>query len=99
MALLFSRRLALPVSAVAFVLVAFAAPATVSPSSIAPVTLFVVALSGIAAILLARSGVIPWLRRPRFSMVTAHPSYSLDAQRRRTADDALDAARLSDDGG
>ena len=99
MALLFSRRLALPVSAVAFVLAAFAAPATVSPSSIAPATLLLVALSGIAAILLARSGAIQWLRRPRLSMVAANPSRSLDAQRRRTADDALDAARMADDGG
>jgi len=99
LAFLFSHRFALPLAAVTFVLVAFAAPATVSPSSIAPATLFIVALSGIAAILFARSGAIPWLRRPHLSLVAANPSYRLDAQRRRTADDALDAARMDDDGG
>ncbi len=99
MAFMFSHRLALPVSAVIFVLVAFAAPASVSPSSIAPTTLFLVALSGIAAILFARSGAIPWLRRPRLSVVAANPSRGLAAQRRRTADDALDTARMDDDGG
>jgi hypothetical protein len=99
MALLFSHRSALSVSAVIFVLVAFAVPATVSPAFIAPTTLFLVALSGIAAILVARSGAIPWLRRPRLAMVAVIPSHKLDAARRRTTDDALDAARMDDDGG
>ena len=98
MALLFSHRFALPVSAAIFVLVAFATPATVSPSSIGPATLFVVAVSGIAAILFARSGAIPWLRRPRLSMVAVSPAHSVAARRRRMADYALDAARMDDDG-
>jgi hypothetical protein len=73
MRLVFRRRLAVPLWAIAFFTVALTAspPATLLPMP--PATLFLVALLGIAAIMFTTPGVAPWLRTAR-SVVRAAPS-------------------------
>jgi len=65
-----------------------------------PATLFAIAVAGIVLIVFTMPGAIPWLRTSR-SLVRVLPSRNraLDERNRRTADDALDCARMDDDGG
>jgi hypothetical protein len=62
--------------------------------------LFAIAVAGIALLVFTMPGAIPWLRTSR-SLVRILPSgnRALDERNRRTADDALDFARMEDDGG
>jgi hypothetical protein len=120
MALVFARRLAIPLLAIAFLTVALTAPSPAPPFLMPPTTLFLIAIIGIALIVFTVPSAIPWLRRSR-SLVpvlpSRHPSRHrdrtnaaiamaagagvrrLDEPSRHTADDALDFARMDDDGG
>ena len=62
MALVFHRRLAIPLWAIVFIIVALMAPAPATPFLIPPITLFVIAAVGIAAMLFSMTGPFPWLR-------------------------------------
>jgi hypothetical protein len=68
-----NRRLAIPLSAIAFFAVAFTAPAAGTLLVMPPTTVFVVETLGIAAIVLLMSGAIPFSRAPR-SLVRVPPS-------------------------
>ena len=66
MALVFRRRLAIPLWAVAFFTVALTAPPTATLFMLPATTVFAMAAVGIAALLfLMRPGAIPWLRASR----------------------------------
>ena len=115
MALMFHRRLAIPVWPIAFFTVALAAapPATLL---LPPTTLFVIALAGIAVLVFAMPSAFPWLRTPR-SPARVTPSIhrdeasagaamdggscvrTPDEPNGQTAADALDLVRMDDDGG
>ena len=73
MALVFRRRLAIPLWVVAFFTVALTAspPAMLFPMP--PATVVVIAAVGIAAIVFSMPGAFPWLRTPR-APVRARPS-------------------------
>ena len=58
-----------------------------------PATRFVIAFVGIALLVFAMPNTIPWFRRSRSGFPRRHEPL------RRTADDALDSARMDDDGG
>jgi uncharacterized iron-regulated membrane protein len=73
MGLVFHRRLAIPLWAIAFLTVALTTPPPATPFLMPPTTLFVIALLGIAAIIFTMPGVVPWLRTAR-SVVRAVPS-------------------------
>ena len=86
MALVFHRRLATPLWAIAFFTVALTAPPPTTPFLMTTTTLFVIAAVGIAAIVISMSGAKPWVR-------------AIEEPNRREADDALDLVRMDDDGG
>jgi hypothetical protein len=65
MAVVFHRRLAIPLWAIAFFTVALTAPPPTMPFLMPPTTLFVIAAVGIAAIVFSMSGAMPWLRTSR----------------------------------
>jgi hypothetical protein len=73
MALLFHRRVAIPLWAIAFFTVALTAPPPGTLFLMPPTTLFVIAAVGIAAILFLMPGATPWLRTSR-SLVRVLPS-------------------------
>ena len=73
MGLVFHRRLAIPLWAIAFLTVVLTAPPPATLFLMPPTTLFVIALLGIAAIIFTMPGVVPWLRTAR-SVVRAVPS-------------------------
>ena len=73
MGLVFHRRLAIPLWAIAFLAVALTAPPPATLLVMPPTTLFVIAFLGIAAIIFTMPGVVPWLRTAR-SVVRAVPS-------------------------
>ena len=116
MALVFARRLAIPLWAIAFFTVALTASPPATLFLMPPTTLLVIAVVGIALIVVTVPSAIPWLRTSR-SLVPVLPSRHrdrtnaaiamaagagvrrLDGPNRRTADDALDSARMDDDGG
>jgi hypothetical protein len=116
MALVFHRRLAIPLWVIAFLAVALTAPPPATLFLMPPTTLFAIALVGIALIFFMLPGAIPWLRTSR-SLVRVLPSRhrvgrsaaitmgggncvrTVDEPSRRTANDALDFARMDDDGG
>ena len=116
MALVFARRLTIPLWAIAFFTVALTASPPATLFLMPPTTLLVIAALGIALIVFRVPRAIPWLRRSR-SLVPVRPSRDrdrtnaaikmaagvgvrkLDEPNRRTADDALDSARMDDDGG
>jgi uncharacterized iron-regulated membrane protein len=116
MALVFARRLAMPLWAIAFFTVALTASPPATLFLMPPTTLLVIAALGIALIVFRVPSAIPWLRRSR-SLVPVRPSRDrdrtnaaiemaagagvrkLDEPNRRTVDDALDSARMDDDGG
>ena len=115
MAVMFQRRLAIPLSAIAVLAVALTAPATAMfpmPTS----AVFAVTALGIAAIVFLMPGSIPrWrtsrapVRVPLFrhldqakaaiTMAAGTGVRTLDETNRRAADDALDLVRMDDDGG
>ena len=65
MALVFQRRLAVPLWAIAFFTVALTAPPTATLFLMPPITVFAIAALGIAAIVFLMPGSIPWLRTSR----------------------------------
>jgi hypothetical protein len=65
MALVFQRRLAIPLWAVAFFAVALTAPPTATLFLMPPTTVFAIAAVGIAAIVFLMPRSIPWLRTSR----------------------------------
>jgi hypothetical protein len=73
MGLVFYRRLAIPLWAIALLTVALTAAPPATPFLMPPTTRFVIALLGIAAIMFTMPGVAPWLRMAR-SVVRAVPS-------------------------
>ena len=115
MALMFARKLAIPLWVIAFFVVAITAPPSAMLFLMPPTTLLVIAV-GIALILVTMSGAIPSWRMSR-SLVPVRPSRRsertkaeiaivagagvrrFDEPNRRTADEALDCARMDDDGG
>ena len=116
MALVFARRLAIPLWAIAFFTVVLTAPPPATLVLMSHATLSVIAVVGTVLIVFTVPSAIPWLRRSR-SLVPVRPSRhrdrtnaalemaagagvrTLDEPNRRTADDALDSARMDDDGG
>ena len=72
MALVFARRLAIPLWAIAFFTVALTAPPPATLFLMPPTTLFVIAVLGIALIVFTVPSAIPWLRRSR-SLVPVRP--------------------------
>ena len=112
MAFVFQRRLAIPLWAAAFFAVALTAPPTATLFLMPPTTVLAIAAVGIGAIVFLMPGPIPWLRTAR-ALVRALPSghrdqasaaagagvRTLAEPNRSTADDALDLARMDDDGG
>jgi hypothetical protein len=102
MALVFQRKLAIPLWAVAFFAVALTAPPTATPFIMPPTTVFAILAAGIAAILFLMHGPLPWLRTSR-ALVRVLPSGNRDqastAMTMAAADDALDLHRMDDDGG
>ena len=71
MALMFQRRLTIPLWAIALFTVALTAPPTATLFTMPPTTVFAIAAVGIAAIVFLMPGPIPWLRtsRPRVRVV------------------------------
>ena len=65
MAFVFQRRLAIPLWAIAFFMVALTAPPTATLFLPPPTTVFAIAAIGIAAIVFLMQGSIPWLRTHR----------------------------------
>ncbi len=65
MALVFQRRLAIPLWAIAFFTVALTAPSADRLFLMPPTTVFAMAAVGIAAIVFLMPGPIPWLRTSR----------------------------------
>jgi hypothetical protein len=65
MALLFQRRLAIPLWGIVFFTVALTAPPTATLFLMPPTTVFAIAAVGIAALVLLVPGAIPWIRTPR----------------------------------
>ena len=116
MALVFARRLAIPLWAIAFFTVAVTAPPPATLFLMSHTTLSVIAVVGTALIVFTVPSAIPWLRTSR-ALAPVRPSRhrdrtnaalemaagagvrTLDEPNRRTADDALDSARMDDDGG
>jgi hypothetical protein len=73
MGLVFHRRLAIPLWAIAFFTVALTAPPPATLFLMPLTTLFVIALLGIAAIIFTMPGGVPWLRTSR-AVVRVVPS-------------------------
>ena len=77
MALMFHRRLAIPLWAIAFFTVALAAPPPATLLLMPPTTLFVITLAGIAVLVFAMPSAFPWLRTSR-SLARVKPSIYRD---------------------
>ena len=77
MALMFHRRLAIPLWAIVFFTVALTAPPPSMVFLIPPTTLFVIVVVGIAAIMFLMPGAIPWLCTSR-SLARVLPSRHRD---------------------
>ena len=115
MAIVFQRRLAIPLWAIAF-FIALTAPPSGTLFRMPPTTVFAIAAIGVAAIVLLMPGAIPWLRTSR-ALVRVLPSghrdqpsaaitlaaatrvCTLAESNQSTADHALDLVRMDDDGG
>jgi hypothetical protein len=82
MPLVFQRRLAIPLWAVAFFTVALTAPPTATPFTMPPTTVFAITAVGIAAILFLMPRPIPWLRTSR-ALVRVLPSGHREIRRGR----------------
>ena len=114
MALVFARRLVILLWAIAVFMVALTAPPPATLFPMPPTTLFVIAVVGVALIvftgaipwLRASRSLVPVLRsrhrdktNAAIAMAAGAGVGRLDEPHRRTADDALDSARMDDDGG
>jgi hypothetical protein len=104
MALVFHRRLAIPLWVIAFFAVALTAPPPATLFLMPPATLFLIAVLGIAVIIFTMPGVLPPRQRARASaaitMAAGTHARTLDEPNgSRRADDALDLVRMDDDGG
>lgn len=88
MGIVFRRRLAVPLWAVAFLTVALTAPAPATEILMPSITLIIMAMAGIAMIIFTIHGMVP-LRTSRVR--------TLDERNQST--DALDLVRMDDDGG
>ena len=73
MALMFHRRLAIPLWAIAFFTVALTEPPTATLLLMPPTTVFAIAAVGIVAIVFSMSGAMPWLRTSR-ALARVRPS-------------------------
>ena len=99
MALVFRRRLTIPLWVTAFLAVAVTTPQPPMLFLLLPATLFAIAVAGIL-IVFTMPGAIPWLRTSRSLVrVLSSRHRALDEPNRGTADDAMDCARMDDDGG
>jgi hypothetical protein len=96
MALMFHRRLAIPLWAIVFFTVALAAPPPATLLRMPPATLFVIALAGIAVLAFAMPGAFPWLRTSR-SLARLTPSIHRDEASAGSAMDGGRWARTPDD--
>ena len=96
MALMFHRRLALPLWAIAFFAVALAAPPPATLLMIPPNTVFVMALAGIAVLVFAMRGAFPWLR-PSRSLARVRPSIHRDEASAGSAKDGGICVRTPDE--
>ena len=65
MAIVFQRRLAIPLWAIALFMLALTAPPSGTLFLMPPTTVFAIAAIGVAAIVLLMPGRIPWLRTSR----------------------------------
>ena len=113
MALVFQRKLAIPLWAAAFFTVALTAPPTTTLFPMPPTTVLALAAVGFAAIVFLMPGPTPWLRTARALVPSGHRDQAseaiamagwagvrtLDEPNRSTAEDGLDLARMDDDGG
>lgn len=99
MALVFRRRLTIPLWVTAFLALALTTPQPPMLFLMLPATLFAIAVAGIL-IVFTMPGAIPWLRTSRsLARAPSTRRRALAEPNRRTADDALDCARMDDDGG
>lgn len=96
MALMFHRRLALPLWAIAFFAVALAAPPPATLLMMPPNTLFVMALAGIAVLVFAIPSAFPWLR-PSRSLARVRPSIHRDEASAGSAKDGGICVRTPDE--
>jgi hypothetical protein len=114
MALVFHRRLAIPLWAITFFTVVLTAPPPTKVFLMPPAALFVIAVLGIAATLFIAPGLVPWWRtslvrvvplrhrhRTSVAITTAAGTCvgPLDKPIATRAEDALDLDRMDDDGG
>ena len=97
MALVFRRRLTIPLWVTVFLAAALTTPQPPMLFPMLPATLFAIAVAGILLVF-TMPGAIPWLRTS-LVRVPSTRRLALDERNRRTADDALDCARMDDDGG
>jgi len=95
MALMFHRRLAIPLWAIAFFTIALAALPPATLPLMPPITLFVMALAGIAVLVFAKPGAFPWLR-PSRSLARVRPSIHRDEASARYAIDGGICVRTTD---
>jgi hypothetical protein len=96
MALMFHRRLAIPLWAIAFFTIALAAPAPATLLRMPPTTLFAIALAGIAVLVFAMQGAFPWLPTSH-SLARVIPSRHRDEASSGSAIDGGTCARTPDD--
>ena len=81
MALLFQRRLAIPLWAITFVTIALAVPPPNTLFLVPPTTLFVLAVVAIALLIFAIPGAVPWLRTSRSVVRVPPPGRDRDKTR------------------
>lgn len=96
MALMFHRRLAIPLWAIVFFTVALAAPPPATFLLMPPTTLFVIALAGIAVLVFAMPNAFPWLRASR-SLARVTPAIHRDEASAGSAMDGGSCARTPDE--
>ena len=96
MGLVFHRRLAIPLWAIAFFTVALTAPPPTTLFLMPPTTLFVIAVVGIAAIIFTMPGVVPWLRTAR-SLVRVLPSLADQSSPLGSAERRVDCVAAAHD--
>lgn len=115
MAFVFAPRVGIPLWTMTFVMVVITAPLSTPMLQMSPTPLFVIAVAGIALLGFAMPAALPWLRASRSlmrvppprhmarthaaAMATATIVRRLGEANRTVADDAMDAARMDDDGG
>ena len=96
MAIMFHRRLAIPLWVIAFFTVALAAPPRATLLLIPTTTLFAIALAGMAVLVFAMPGAFPWLRTSR-SLARVKPSIHRNAASAGSALDGGICVRTADE--